>query len=159
MSETQAPDSIAEDTRAPSPPRYVTRKFEITANPYVMERIDRFFALLHWNSRYGHSATFGMSLDGDGCEKVTVHPEPEHQIEVGLIGGVGADVECASDNGFYGIFKHRERKHWSAKGGELRVDGKLHTVRLDTIFPYSVTSRAELAVIIAKLKELESEMV
>jgi hypothetical protein len=161
MTETKAPDNAAtEDTIAPSSPqRYVTRKFEITTSYEVMERIERFFALLHWNSRHGHSSVFGMALDGDGSDKVTVRPEPDHEREVSLIGGVGGDVECASNNGFYCIFKQKDRKHWRAEDGELRVDGKLHTLYLDKVFPRTVTRPSELHAIAEKLKAYAGEMV
>jgi len=78
----------------------VTKTFEITTSPSIMRTVERFFALLHYNSRFGHSAMFGMWLDGDGDDKVTISPEPEYRDEVGLIGGVGGAVEIAQSDSF-----------------------------------------------------------
>ncbi len=77
-----------------------TKTFEITTSPAIMRKLERFFALLHHNSRWGHSAMFGLWLDGDGADHVTVSPEPGYQDEVGLIGGVGGVFEIAGSNGF-----------------------------------------------------------
>ncbi len=55
-----------------------TKTFTITTSPKLMKRIERFLALLHFNSSFGHSATFAMSLDGDGCEKVKVSDLEKH---------------------------------------------------------------------------------
>lgn len=74
--------------------------FTITASPGVMRRIERFLALLHHNSRFGHSATFGMPLDGDGEDKVTVDPTPDYAGEVGMIGSVGGDIEIAYNDSY-----------------------------------------------------------
>jgi len=81
----------------------ITKTFEITTSVTVMRRIERFFALLHWNSVHGHSATFAMPLDGDGQDKVAVKPTPGHSKEVNLIAGVGHEVEVAGSNNFYCI--------------------------------------------------------
>ena len=88
----------------------IEKTFKITTSPEIMKRIERFFALLHWNSRFGHSGIFAMSLDGDGSEGVTVNPKPEHKYEVDKIGSVGYDVEIVCDNGYHGLFKDKNRK-------------------------------------------------
>lgn len=44
----------------------------ITGSPNVILRIERFLALLHLSSIWGHSCTAAMDLDGDGSEKVRV---------------------------------------------------------------------------------------
>lgn len=44
----------------------------ITASPSVILRIERFLALLHLSSVWGHSCTAAMDIDGDGSEKVHV---------------------------------------------------------------------------------------
>lgn len=77
-----------------------TKTFTITTSPGIMRRIERFLALLHHNSRFGHSATFAMPLDGDGEDKVTVEPEPDFAKEVSLIGGVGGSVEIAYNDAY-----------------------------------------------------------
>lgn len=47
-------------------------KVTITASPSVILRIERFLALLHLSSIWGHSCTAAMDIDGDGSEKVHV---------------------------------------------------------------------------------------
>jgi len=80
----------------------VTKTFEITTSSEVMQRIERFLALLHHNSVFGHSGIFGMSLDGDGADKVSVSPKPKHSGAVDAIGNVGYDIELANNRGFHG---------------------------------------------------------
>lgn len=94
-------------------PTPVTKTFTITTSPDVMKRFERFLALLHWNSRFGHSSIFAMPLDGDGWDKVTISPEPQHAKEVNLIGGVGFDVELARDGSYGGKFiQQRTATYW-----------------------------------------------
>ena len=80
----------------------VKKTFEIETSQSVMERIERFLALLHYNSCFGHSGLFAMALDGDGSDKVTVIPKPGFQNEVDLCGGIGGDIEIAK-NGCYTV--------------------------------------------------------
>lgn len=47
-------------------------KVTITASPSVILRIERFLALLHLSSIWGHSCTAAMDIDGDGSEGVHV---------------------------------------------------------------------------------------
>lgn len=106
-----------------------TKTFTITTSPTVMRRIERFFALLHFNSNFGHSGIFGMPLDGDGSDKVKITPiNKELGQQVGLIGGVGYDVEIANDGGYAGIFKDKNKhSYWYTRpGGTLYKDGFLH---------------------------------
>jgi hypothetical protein len=79
----------------------IEKTFTIKTTPDVMRRIERFFALLHWNSRHGHSGLFAMPLDGDGADKVTVEPTPGHAPEVGLCGGIGGGVEIAGNDSYW----------------------------------------------------------
>ena len=65
--------------------------------------------MLHWNTRHGHSGVFGMPLDGDGEDGVTVSPEPGHKTAVGVISNYGYDVELAYDNDFGGLRTRRDR--------------------------------------------------
>jgi hypothetical protein len=89
----------------------VTKEFRVTASPHVMAKFEKFMAMLHFNSRFGHSAAFGMWLDGDGSDKFTLSPAPPRIVgsEVNLIGGVGYDVEMACDGYYGGLFIDRKR--------------------------------------------------
>ena len=80
----------------------IEKTFTIKGSVEVMARIERFFALLHRNSRAGHSAYFGMWLDGDGPDAFTVEPRPDQLImqEAGLVGGVGDVLEVATHRNF-----------------------------------------------------------
>lgn len=44
----------------------------ITSSESVILRIERFLALLHLSSAWGHTCTAAMDIDGDGSEKVVV---------------------------------------------------------------------------------------
>lgn len=105
----------------------ITKTFNITTSPEVMKCIERFFALLHWNSRFGHSSIFAMPLDCDGSDKVTVDPVPEHAKEVELIGGVGFDVEIAQPYSYGGKFEAKHRSIYRVK------DKKLYRQRVNKI--------------------------
>jgi|SRR6185312_2948635 len=103
-----------------------TKTFTITTSPELMQRIERFFALLHFNSNFGHSGTFGIPLDCDGNEKVKIEPiNKELGLQVGLVSGVGYDVEIANDKGYSGLFKDKtNRSHWYTRpGAVLYKDG------------------------------------
>lgn len=80
-----------------------TRTYTITARPEIIARFERLLALLHWSSRHGHMAYFGMPLDGDGGDGITVSPEPGYKTEVDGVARVGYDVELAYDHGFGGL--------------------------------------------------------
>ena len=89
----------------------ITKKIEITASKEVMGRIERFFALLHFNSRFGHSGLFAMPLDGDGDDEVTINGLDKNlSYEVDLIGGVGYDVEVAFNNSYSGVDLDRNKE-------------------------------------------------
>ena len=83
-----------------------TISVKITASDSVIKCFKRFLALLHWNSRFGHSAYFGMPLDGDGSDKFTAEIEfeedamDEFRKEVQLISSVGSDLEYANENSY-----------------------------------------------------------
>lgn len=78
----------------------VKQSFEIETSPEVMERIERLLALLHYSSAFGHSASFGMFLDGDGEDRVVVSPRPKYKNEVDITGGIGGDIEIAVNGGY-----------------------------------------------------------
>lgn len=44
----------------------------ITSSESVILRVERFLALLHLSSAWGHTCTAAMDIDGDGSEKVVV---------------------------------------------------------------------------------------
>ena len=105
----------------------VKKTFEIETSTAVMERIERFFALLHHNSNFGHSGLFAMWLDGDGPDKVTITPKPAFDLEVNLCGGIGGDVEIAQ-NGCYTVKKTADMgSRWLVKpAAALYKDDELH---------------------------------
>lgn len=107
--------------------KHIKRTFEIETSPEVMERLERFFALLHHNSNFGHSGLFAMPLDGDGCDKVVVSPKPRFAHEVDLAGSIGGDVEIAG-NGCYTAKKTSSlNSSWIVKpGAVLYKDDELH---------------------------------
>lgn len=106
----------------------VKKSFEIETSPDVMKRIERFLALLHHNSSFGHSGLFAMPLDGDGCDKVTVSPKPRFANEVDAIGGVGGGVEIAYDNSYACKNLKEMGSYWHTKpiAGLFKGD-ELHT--------------------------------
>ena len=79
-------------------PNLIKKSFEIESIPLVMRRFERFLAMLHYNSAWGHSAMFAMPLDGDGAERFKVSPKPGFRYEVNLVGGIGGTVEIAYDD-------------------------------------------------------------
>lgn len=108
----------------------ITRIFEITTSPNLMKRLERFLALLHFNGKFGHSGLFGMSLDGDGSEDITVNDiDPDLSKDVNAIGGVGYHVEIARDNSYGGRFFDRKRRcRWEVKrSATLYKDGEIHS--------------------------------
>ena len=115
----------------------VTRTFKITTSPEVMRRFERFLAFLHWNSRYGHSGIFAMSLDGDGAERFTASPAPGHSDEVSLCGGIGHQVGIAESDGYHGGYLDRERgSDWRVRPlAGLYKNGKLVKAVPDDISP------------------------
>jgi hypothetical protein len=105
-----------------------TKTFTITTSPAIMRRIERFLALLHFASNWGHSGIFGMPLDGDGSEKVKVDPIDRRLAhEVDAIGGVGYDIEIARDDSYSGYAINRERRSrfWTGPAANLYLDGEV----------------------------------
>ena len=101
------------------PRERITKTFTITTSADVMKRLERFFAMLHFNSNWGHSSFFGLFVDGDGADKITVDPKPTNHEEVDLLGGVGFDVEIAQDNSYTGRFFAKERTAYWVKDKKL----------------------------------------
>lgn len=107
----------------------IKKTFEIETSPDVMARFERLLAMMHYNSAWGHTATFAMPLDGDGADRMIVSPTPEHRTEVGLIGGVGGSIEVAYD-GSFGCCNAKElSSDWTVKDSILYRDGEVHTDR------------------------------
>ncbi len=101
------------------------KTYEINTSPEIHERIERFLAMLHWNSCHGHSGIFAMPLDGDGQDAVTITPTPRFKAEVELISSVGYDVELAFSHSYSGRFEDTTRDNrWQVKTvPALLVDG------------------------------------
>jgi len=105
----------------------ITKTFEIEASKEVMERFEKLLAMLHYNSRFGHSSLFGMFLDGDGDDKFTVENIDENRrFGVNAIGAVGYDVEIANSLNYSGLFVDRTRdSKWCVKENTLYKNGVL----------------------------------
>ena len=99
------------------PRNMVSKTFTVTAEPAVMRKLERLLALMHFATHWGHTGIFGMHLDGDGADKLTVEGADLDSCRAGVsrITGVGYDVELATGNGFSGLFEDRVRHHrkWS----------------------------------------------
>lgn len=105
----------------------IKKTFEIEATEEVMERFEKLLAMFHFNSRWGHSALFGMYLDGDGDDMFTVKDiDEDRRYGVNAIGGVGYGVEVATSNGYTGTFTDRSKEsRWYVKGNCLYKYGVL----------------------------------
>lgn len=105
-----------------------TKTFTITAPAALMRRVERFLALLHYNSGFGHSGLFAMPLDGDGSEKVKVEGlDKRLAFEVDAIGGVGYDVEIANNESYSGRFldRNRQAKWYTGPAANLYKEGEV----------------------------------
>lgn len=104
-----------------------TRIYKITGFPRDLERLERFFAMLHYSSLWGHSGTFAMTLDGDGLQRLVVSPEPKQfRTEYNLAMTVGGDVEVAVDKG-YALRMSKSKTVWTVQPSvTLYKDGKAH---------------------------------
>ncbi|MDP4224858.1 MAG: hypothetical protein Q8910_00610 [Bacteroidota bacterium] len=107
----------------------ITKTYEITfSNKDVFNRFERFLSLLHFNSGFGHSGLFGMSLDGDGSEKINVDRfDKRYMYEVDAIGGAGNGIEVALDNGYkiVPIDTNKECKYRVGPAANLYRDGEI----------------------------------
>lgn len=102
-----------------------SRTYTISGSPAVLDRLERFFALLHYNA--GHSAIFGMWLDGDGADRVCVEPPPSPAFRQAAqnIGGALDGVEYASGRGYTAAALDRTRATYRCEVGK---DGSLRRV-------------------------------
>lgn len=102
-----------------------THNYTIEMSPEVKKIFDHFLALLHYNSNWGHSAIFGMFLDGDGSAvfevKKGLNEDPSIRKGVNEIGGSGAHMEIAQSDGFMGEFFDRSHSTYSIKDGDKLV--------------------------------------
>ena len=93
-----------------------TRTYTITSrSTELLDRIEALLCMIDHNSRTGHSGIFGMSLDGDGEDKVAVSGGrnlDRYRKMAGKIGDVGYDVEYVSSSGMTaGVFKNHDANH------------------------------------------------
>ena len=113
------------------PTQKETKTFTVTATPEIMKRFERFMAMLHYNSCFGHSAHFAMFLDGDGWDKFELAEiDKSLKNEVDVIGCVGRDVEIACTDKYTARnFDRQTSKAWWTKRegttAHLYNDGKL----------------------------------
>ncbi len=104
--------------------KQITKTFTITAEENVMLRLERFLALLHYNSAWGHSAYFAMPLDGDGPDRFKVHDfQTGYAKDVEYIGSVGYAFEIALNDGYVTKDVKSSARHYVAKDGQLLRDG------------------------------------
>ena len=87
----------------------ITKTFTITASPKLIKRLERFFALIHFSSNWGHSGLFGMYVDGDGADRINVSPlDKTLRPGVNKVTNWGYGVELAMDGGFSGAHLEKE---------------------------------------------------
>ena len=105
-----------------------TRTYEITNSPEELNKFERFLALLHYNSSFGHSGIFAMPFDGDGSDVFKVKGlDRQLQYEVDCINSVGYDIEIAYGQTYSGLFIDRKRKSnfYTGKAANLYKDGDI----------------------------------
>lgn len=52
-----------------------TREYKVTGSPELLDRFEGLLSQLHYAGAVGHTGTFGMDLDGDGPERLTIEPD------------------------------------------------------------------------------------
>jgi len=95
----------------------VTKTYTITfSSSILMKRFERLLALFHFNSGFGHSGKFGMPLDGDGSEKISVDMfrvksnKGSLPHEVNAIAGAAYSIDVALDNSYSGFYRDKDRE-------------------------------------------------
>ena len=93
-----------------------------SSTPEVLERFKALMTLLDRSGNWGHSGTFGMALDGDGSEQLSIEgvDHDEYRRGVNAVNGVGYDIEIVQADGiFTGRFVDNKRNcRWTyTKGG------------------------------------------
>lgn len=99
-------------------PREVKRTVTISATPEVWRKLERFFALMHYNA--GHTAIFGLPFDGDGADSFKVDPPPPEELRkpAQRIGDASATLEIANEGSYYS--RHvRPYPYYALRGDEL----------------------------------------
>jgi len=102
------------------PTQKETKTFTVTATPEIMKRFERFMAMLHYNSCFGHSAHFAMFLDGDGWDKFELKEvDKSLKNEVDAIGCVGRDCEIACTDKYMARSFKRDAltSYWTEREG------------------------------------------
>ncbi|MYE06892.1 MAG: hypothetical protein F4Y04_06695 [Chloroflexi bacterium] len=102
-----------------------TRAYRITAEPAVLDRLERLLAVMQYSGDVGHTGTFGMWLDGDGADRLKVEGFATGKYRKGCekITGVGYHVEMATDHGFSGTFLDRgKQSKWSYDDNGKRLE-------------------------------------
>lgn len=97
----------------------ITKVFTITATPNVMKTFERFLAFMHHNG--GHSATFGMTFDGDGWDFLEVSPSDEvekYVRDAHRIGSCGPEFEIAYEDSYWATFGDHKRNRYKVKDGK-----------------------------------------
>ena len=107
-----------------------TRIYAVSASEEVLERFERFLAMLNYNSMWGHSGTFCMPLDGDGSESFIVDMPNDRQFsgvlrkEVELCSSIGGDFEIANTKSFTVKNSKDLGSSWVVKDGKLYKNGE-----------------------------------
>ena len=105
----------------------IAKTFTIETNPEMMTKIERFMAMIHYNSNWGHTSTFGLPVDGDGGDHINVQEvDDKYRAGVNAIGNVGYPLELALSDGFGAYSIDMDKSFWKARNGKLFRDGKLH---------------------------------
>ena len=104
----------------------ITKEFTITTTKNVMKRFERFLAMIHHNSKFGHSGLFAMPVDGDGSDDITIVPKPEFAKEVNITGGIGGNVEIAQDDCYTVTDVKPLKSSWVVKNDCLFKNGETY---------------------------------
>jgi hypothetical protein len=99
----------------------ITRTFTITAPEDVMERFERFLALMHFNA--GHTATFCMPFDGDGADTLRVTPSvtlEKYKEDSQKIAHCGPEFEIAGDNCYRAVSGDYTRGQYRVINGKTQ---------------------------------------
>jgi hypothetical protein len=101
-------------------PNLVSKDLTISATSEVWRKLERFFALLHFNA--GHTAIFGMTFDGDGADGFKIDPPPSEALRkpAQRIGDAGPTLEMATTNSY--VSKHvQPLPFWTIRGTESEM--------------------------------------
>ena len=110
------------------------RTYTIKAPTDVLERFERFMTMLYSAGRSGHSGTFAMSFDGDGCEFFNVDDVNIDKYIKGAqrVASVGYHVEISNRNGFSGVDMNLDKVsnwHFNDAGESTDVNDILYAYK------------------------------